>query len=188
MEAATDFARGSRLLTAALAFAREAHESPEADDTPVDHPVHVAGILHEHGYGEEVLAAALLHDVVEDTPCGLDAIGRRFGVRVRDLVATMTEDASIDSYGERKAEHRRRLARAAPRAAAIFAADKLAKVRELSAERSAGPPEKLDHYRACLEMLRSAHPDIPFLDRLDRELGDYLAAVPPLRRPAGSAV
>lgn len=187
MEVPTDFVRGSALLSAALDFARCAHESPGADDTPVDHPVHVAGLLHDHGYGEEVVVAALLHDVVEDTPEGLEVIARRFGEPVARLVAALTEDASIEPYGQRKAEHRRRVCTAGSQAAAVFAADKLAKVRELAGEGSSVESHKLEHYARSLAMLGAAHPDVPFLDQLERELSTLRVAQPAVRARSRSA-
>ena len=175
-EASSAFARRSRLVSSALEFARSAHHSPGADDTPIDHPMHVARILHAHGYEDEVVAAGLLHDVVEDTPEELGGIVRRFGEPVARLVSVLTEDASIEPYEARKAEHRRRVCEAGHEAAAVFAADKLAKVRELAAEGSAVEPQKLEHYVRSLEMVRSAHPDVPFLDELERELAGYRSA------------
>src|SRR5688572_12310296 len=128
MAASPDFIRASHRLAEVFAFARQAHEGPRShSDTDFDHPVEVARILHRHGYDEDVIAAALLHDAVEDTATGVGEIARRFGVPVARLVAIMTEDAAIEPYAERKAEHRRRLAGGGERAAAIFAGDKLAK-------------------------------------------------------------
>jgi (p)ppGpp synthase/HD superfamily hydrolase len=187
MEAATGFVRASALLARALDYARSAHESPGADDTPVDHPVHVANILHGHGYGEEVVAAALLHDVVEDTPEELEDIASRFGQSVARLVSALTEDASIEPYEARKAEHRRRVCAAGAEAAAVFAADKLAKVRELRDAGTRVEPRKLEHYALSLEMLGAAHPQVPFLGQLERELAEYREARAGAGAPTGSA-
>ena len=183
MEAWTDFTRGSPLLASALEFARCAHRSPEADGAPLDHPVRVARILHASGYADEVVAAGLLHDVVEDTPEELEDIARRFGQPVAGLVSALTEDGTIEPYEARKAEHRRRVCDAGHEAAAVFAADKLAKVRELEAEGSAVEPAKLEHYCRSLEMVRSAHPEVPFLEDLERELAAYRFAHPATEAP-----
>ncbi len=132
----------------------------------------MAEVLHEHGFDEQVVAAALLHDVVEDTTVDLPAVAEPFGPEVCRLVAEMTEDPSIDSYEERKAEHRERVSRD-PRAAAIYAADKLASTRSLSGQAGEVPGEKLDHYTETLRMLRRKYPELPFLP----ELQDRLAAL-----------
>ena len=98
------------------------------NSTNIDHPAEVE-LLHDAGYDDEVVAAALLHDVIEDTDTDLTEVGDRFGPRVAELVCVMTEDASIEPYEERKAEHRARVSDHSARAAAIYAADKLAKTR-----------------------------------------------------------
>jgi len=88
----------------------------------------VAERLAEHGFAEDVLAAALLHDVVEDSEIEVDDIRERFGDRVASLVATLTEDESIEDYEQRKDEQRRRAVDAGAEALAIYSADKLANV------------------------------------------------------------
>lgn len=155
------------LLAGALGFALSAHHGPRRDgDTDIDHPVAVARLLDEAGFDEEVVAAALLHDVLEDTETDVDEIRERFGEPVAALVATMTEDEEIDGYAERKAEHRRRIGSADHAAAAIFAADKLATTRALVGEGAQVEGERLDHYRRTLDELSRAHPDVAFLDEL----------------------
>jgi (p)ppGpp synthase/HD superfamily hydrolase len=108
--------------------------------------------------------------VVEDTPVRLDEIDERFGDEVASLVDTLTEDPSILSYRARKAEHRARIAAGGERAATVYAADKVAKLR---AARNGGRdlrPAQLRHFAATLDELRAAHPGMPFLAELEREL------------------
>ncbi|HEY0391931.1 MAG TPA: HD domain-containing protein [Solirubrobacterales bacterium] len=116
----------------ALETARQAHAGQlrrGSDGHPyIDHPVAVAEILLKHRHRDEVLAAALLHDVVEKSDIGIEEVRERFGDAVGDLVEALTEDESIDDYEERKEEHRLRVAAADPAALAIFAADKLTNV------------------------------------------------------------
>ncbi len=81
-------------LDAALQFAAIAHKDQKrkGQDVPyIVHPVYVAMILQQYGFGEDVVMAGLLHDVVEDTPTSLDAIQVQFGERVALLVGQMTE-------------------------------------------------------------------------------------------------
>ena len=93
------------------------------------------------------------------------------------LLWAMTEDDSIDDYEERKAAHRARVAHQDDRVAAIFAADKLAKTRELSRRGERPASSKLDHYLESLRMLRQSHPGIPVLDDLERALHGFLSGV-----------
>ncbi len=165
------FARGSALLEGAYEAARSAHQGPASrGDTAIGHPVAAAGILADAGYDDSVVAAALLHDVVEDTSIGPEQIRRRFGDRVGALVEALTEDETIEPYKARKADHRERVRAAGDEAAAIYAADKLATVRRLRAEGASIEPDRLEHYGRTLAMLRESYPDLPMLADLGREL------------------
>ena len=172
MDEAPSFISDSKLLTGAYELARSAHHGPaRRGQTDVAHPVSVAKLLHEHGFDEQVVAAALLHDVIEDTTVDLEAVAEPFGPEICRLVAEMTEDQSIESYGERKAEHRARVSRDR-RAAAIYAADKLAKARDLRGRAHEASDEQLNHYVQTLRTLSEAHPQLPFLVQLRDELAE----------------
>jgi (p)ppGpp synthase/HD superfamily hydrolase len=147
----------------------------------IHHPVAVAELLAAHGYDEETVAAALLHDVVEDSEIGVEEIAERFGPRVAKLVEVLTDDESIAPYERRKDEHRHRVRDAGGEALAIYAADKLSNVRVLRrAYANEGEPAgeefkapldvKEDIWRADLEMLRREAPQLPFVEDLASEL------------------
>jgi (p)ppGpp synthase/HD superfamily hydrolase len=97
----------------------------------VEHPVLVATDVSRAGFDPEIVAAALLHDIVEDSDVSIDDVQERFGRRVSVLVEAMTDDVEIEPYERRKALHREQVVAAGPEAAAIFAADKLNNVRAL---------------------------------------------------------
>ena len=83
------------LFDKAARFALEAHagQRRKRSDIPaVLHAMEVAAICATLTSDEEVLAAALLHDTVEDTSVTIDDISREFGPRVTALVAAETED------------------------------------------------------------------------------------------------
>ena len=82
----------------------------------------------------------------------------------------MTEDERIRSYEARKAEHRARVTARGTRPAAIYAADKLAKMPHLRADPDSASERQLAHYRQTLETLSAAHPELPFLGDLEQEL------------------
>jgi (p)ppGpp synthase/HD superfamily hydrolase len=171
-----DFIGGSDLLEGALLFAREAYrEDGERGEAKLRHSVEVAGLLDQVGFDEEVVAAGLLHDVVESTAAELPQVAERFGPRVTALVEAMTEEEGIESYEARKAEHRARVAAQGSSAAAIYAADKLAKMPHLRADPDSASKRQLVHYQKTLETLRAGHPDLPFLGDLERELGALTA-------------
>ena len=176
--ARTDFVQRSPLTRDALAFAdnRHAGQTRDIGDLPfVTHPVEVACLLHEAGYSDEVVAAGVLHDVLEDTDADRRELETRFGRRVADLVEAVTDDPSIEDRAERKAALRRKVADAGECAAVVFAADKVSKARELRFrvsrgrfERADGP--KLDHYEASLAMLDDLIPGHDFVLQLRMEV------------------
>jgi guanosine-3',5'-bis(diphosphate) 3'-pyrophosphohydrolase len=98
----------------------------------VEHPILVATDVGQAGFEPEMVAAALLHDIVEDSDVTVGDVRARFGDKVGDLVEAMTDDAvDVEPYERRKDQHRERVLEAGPEAAAIFAADKLNNVRAL---------------------------------------------------------
>jgi (p)ppGpp synthase/HD superfamily hydrolase len=128
-----------------------------------------------------VVAAALLHDVVEDTATGKRELHERFGPAVAALVAAVTEDAGIEPYERRKADLRDRVNDGGYEATAIFLADKLVNARALNASRESVPAERVDHYAKTLAMAREHFPQLPFLSELDAELHNLNRST----RPAG---
>ena len=132
--AAPGMIEGSELLDEAheLAAAAHAGQTRKDDGAPyVTHPLRVAELVRGAGLGTDLQAVALLHDVVEDSEIGLAEITRRFGPRIAELVSALTEDERISDYEERKREHRRRVEAAGPAAVAVYAADKLANLRDM---------------------------------------------------------
>src|SRR6266545_1773914 len=176
--ARTDFVERSPLTRDALAFAALRHEGQTCDraDVPfVTHPVEVACLLHEAGYSDEVVAAGVLHDVLEVTDVERPELEARFGPEVAALVAAVSDDPTIEDDGKRKAALRRQVARAGDEAAAVFAADKVSKARELRARARHGRFQrsdegKLGHYQASLEMLSELIPGHPLVEQLREEL------------------
>jgi guanosine-3',5'-bis(diphosphate) 3'-pyrophosphohydrolase len=85
------------LVLRALEFAAEKHRGQvrkDADATPyIQHPIALATLLWQAGIQDaEVLAAAILHDTVEDTPTTHDELEKHFNRTVADLVAEVTDD------------------------------------------------------------------------------------------------
>ncbi|WP_042349453.1 HD domain-containing protein [Bacillus massiliigorillae] len=96
----------------------------------VEHPKRVAQTLKEAGFRDEVIAAGLLHDVVEDTPVTIEDIKEKFGEDVAEIVASHTEDKSL-SWEERK-KHTISVVKTAPlEVKALIVADKLDNLQSL---------------------------------------------------------
>ena len=84
-----------RIIERAIIFATKAHEGAvrKGKGRPfILHPIEVMSIAASLTDDEEVLAAAVLHDTVEDTPVTREEIELEFGSRVADLVAAESED------------------------------------------------------------------------------------------------
>ncbi|HEU0200236.1 MAG TPA: HD domain-containing protein [Burkholderiaceae bacterium] len=91
----------------------------------VEHPRAVAALVRTVPHTEKMLAGALLHDVVEDTPLGLLDIQVEFGVDVARLVLEVTDQAprSLPNRAARKTWEAQRLATVSAPAKTIKLAD-----------------------------------------------------------------
>ncbi len=178
-------AERSDAVKRALELARRAHSGQlrrGSDGRPyVEHPRAVAELLVEQGYGDDTLAAALLHDVVEKSETEIGEIESGFGETVAALVDALTEDETVPDYVERKEEHRRRIAEVDGDALAIFAADKLTNVRmlrdayaligeDVGDELAVGLDLKIYVWEMDLEMLFDELPDSPLTAKLADEM------------------
>jgi (p)ppGpp synthase/HD superfamily hydrolase len=170
----------------ALEFATARHRGQlrDADAAPfILHPLEVAHMLRGRDYPDDVIAAAVLHDIVEDTDVSTQELEQRFGRRVAAFVTAVSEPSPEGSYAERKARLRDQVSRAGSDAVAIYAADKVAKARELRLRVARDPrhpldPDKLQHYRASLAMLETRLGSHPLVRQLRFEL-ETLASLPP---------
>ena len=149
-------AERSDLVRRALELAREAHAGQVRNASGgrpyIDHPVAVAAQLIDHGCSDEVLAAALLHDVVEDSELEVEDIRAAAGERVAEIVAALSDDEGIDTYEERKREHRGRVEAAGPDALTIYVADKLTNVEMLRDAYSDQREEIADELKVPLDV------------------------------------
>lgn len=128
----------------------------------ISHPVTVANILVREGKvaDPEVIAAALLHDTIEDTGTTRDELEREFGPRVASMVAELTNDPDLHGAESKAAQLRKVFG---PDAAAVKIADKTANLRDILAR----PPATwnanrkrayFDHAAALVSRIGSMHP------------------------------
>ena len=116
------------LIAEALAFATSAHEGQVrkyTNEPYIVHPIEVMEIVMTVPHDDAMLAAALLHDVVEDTPVTIEEIRAVFGDDVAQLVDDLT-DVSKPEDGNRKtrkALDRDHSARSSARAQTVKLAD-----------------------------------------------------------------
>ena len=158
------------IVLEALGFAAHKHRDQRRKDAAaspyINHPIALANALvREGGVSEpEVIAAALLHDTVEDTKTTPAELGAAFGERVRRIVEEVTDDKSLPK-AERKRlqiEHAATLSREAK---LVKLADKICNLRDMAEH----PPaswdlarrrEYFDWAKAVIDRLRGVHPGL----------------------------
>jgi hypothetical protein len=175
----------------AIRFASGVHDAQLriSDEAPyILHPLEVAVMLYNSDASDEVIAAGVLHDVIEDTATVIGEIRDHFGGHIAALVMNLTEDSLIQLGRDRKAALRAQVSRSGTEAGLIFAADKVAKARELRTlvthdHGGDGPQrdelvDKVEHYAASLQMLEDLMPEHPLVRQLRFEL-EALDTYPP---------
>jgi (p)ppGpp synthase/HD superfamily hydrolase len=188
----------SSSLERALRWAAACHEGQvrKGSGVPyVEHVVGVAMILDRLGFGEEVVIAGLLHDVVEDTEATLEQVRERFGAGVADLVAHCSE-VKRDEQGrkrpwvDRKRDHLAAMAGAPAEARAVILADKLHNLVSIACDLRDGVPvwslfnadrdQVLWYYRTTFATLGAGGPRLEALaGECRRALGEVEALGPP---------
>jgi (p)ppGpp synthase/HD superfamily hydrolase len=135
------------------------------------HAQAVADILRDAGADERTQVAALLHDVVEDTPRDVDDVRAAFGEELAAMVEALTEDKGIERYAQRKRALRTQIAMASePTVMDIAVADKIASLRHAAITATSISRRKLAHYRATLRLALAAEAAPPLAAELVRLL------------------
>ena len=127
----------NQLILKAAHFAAQKHRDQRRKDKEVspyiNHPISVAKIISEIGNTEDpkVLAAALLHDTIEDTETTVDELIDNFGERVCSLVQEVTDDKSLPKMErkQRQIEHAKEISEGA---ALIKLGDKISNVTDIT--------------------------------------------------------
>ncbi|HUO72985.1 MAG TPA: HD domain-containing protein [Solirubrobacteraceae bacterium] len=178
---------------AAAAYAERMHAGQvRPDGTPfIHHPEEVASLLRGAGAPDHLVAAGMLHDVIEKAGAEATDLQLRFGSRVTQLVTSVSDDDRISGYATRKAALRQQVAVAGEDALMLFAADKLSKLRELRREiefsdNSRGVrtrqlrSRRLRHYARSLALLEERLPDVALVRELRAELDAFVSQRAPL--------
>ena len=162
------------LLDRAIMFAVRAHAGTERRGKGfpyIIHPMEAMEIVSTMTSDQELLAAAALHDVVEDTPYTEEDIRAEFGDRIASIVAaesdTFQEGVSEeDSWHSRKRAAIERLAKASMDANTVALGDKLSNMRAIARDYSIlgdklwdifhakDPKDHEWHYRGLADSLR----------------------------------
>ncbi|NQY92158.1 MAG: HD domain-containing protein [Deltaproteobacteria bacterium] len=138
----------SNLVLEAAYFAARKHRDQKrkgVDASPyINHPLEVASLLARVGGvdDQETLAAALLHDTLEDTETTVAELVELFGKGVSGMVEEVTDDKKLPKE-ERKEEQLKRASTLSPGAALVKLGDKISNVRDVTEH----PPEDWDAER-----------------------------------------
>lgn len=124
------------LIIKAMDFAARKHRDQRRKDhaaSPyINHPIALAQILvNEAGINDEnVIAAAILHDTIEDTDTTPEEIEIHFGAKIRSIVEEVTDNMALPRL-ERKSLQIEHASRLSPEAALVKIADKIANLRDV---------------------------------------------------------
>ena len=161
------------VLDRAIIFAVKAHAGTERRGKGypyIVHPLEAVEIVATMTKDQELLAAAALHDTVEDTDVTVEQIRTEFGERVADLVATESDEmpagiSEEDSWHSRKQAAIDRLAKASREAKMVALGDKLSNMRAIARDfadqgdalwnlfHAKDPKDHEWHYRGLAEAL-----------------------------------
>ena len=128
------------ILDRAIIFAVKAHTGTERRGKGypyIIHPMEAVEIVATMTKDQELLAAAILHDTVEDTNVTVDQIREEFGDRVAELVASESDEMPVgvseeDSWHARKQAAIDRLSKASREAKIVAMGDKLSNMRAIA--------------------------------------------------------
>lgn len=157
----------SDLILRAVAFAAHKHRDQrrkDKDASPyINHPIQLAKVLWEEGgvRDAEVIAAALLHDTLEDTETTLQELRGEFGEDIAEIVLEVSDIQWI----RKQVRKRLQVARArysSEQARLVKLADKICNLRDMSAHPPAGwPLERKQQYfdwaKEVVDRLRGTH-------------------------------
>ncbi len=156
-----------RLWLDALAFAAERHRDQRRKDAVaspyINHPIALACVLaNEAGIVDaEVLAAALLHDTIEDTETTGDELRARFGERIAAIVEEVTDDKNLPKAERKRLQivHAKELSHEAK---LVKLADKTCNLRDMAVNPPADWPltrriEYFDWAKAVIDGLRGTN-------------------------------
>jgi len=137
----------------------------------VVHPIEVSELVASVGGTEAMVAAALLHDVLEDTEVTVDVLEELFGSEVADLVLWLTDISKPEdgNRSTRKALDRQHSAAAPAAAQTIKVADLISNTRTIVEFDPGFARTYLEEKRLLLEVLTRADPAL--LDQAKNQIG-----------------
>lgn len=192
-------------LLRAIATASRAHDGHyrKASGVPyISHPVSVMMIAESMTNDEDVLVAALFHDIFEDVPdhYSREEMAAEFGPRVVEIVDGVTKDSSLSNWQERADAYLEQLAHGRDECLIVAAADKFHNLSQTLADLdhdghsmwqrfNSTPRQQLWWYSQVREVIAHRLPNLSILTELDaliQQLNSWVETAPPSSSPADS--
>jgi guanosine-3',5'-bis(diphosphate) 3'-pyrophosphohydrolase len=155
------------LLMDALAFSAHKHRNQrrkDVDASPyINHPIALARVLAVEGgvSNHRTLAAAILHDTLEDTETTFEELKEKFGRAIAEVVREVSDDKTLSKVDRKRLqiEHAQHLSR---RARLVKLADKICNVRDMAAHPPQGwelarRREYYDWAKKVIDEIRGTH-------------------------------
>ena len=163
------------------AFAAERHagQTRPAGQPYVEHLLQVVDVL-VNGPREtelDLLSAALLHDVVEDTPTTADEVEQRFGPDVRELVDWVTQPPVGEDRATARQAYLNHLADAPPRVLTLKLSDRLSNVQKLDTHPR--PEKQASYYAETVTHFVPLAATLPWFDQWFAEWKQHYAYLAP---------
>jgi (p)ppGpp synthase/HD superfamily hydrolase len=154
-----------KMIHRAISFATDAHAGQVrkyTGDPYIEHPLSVMAILQSVNADEELLIAAVLHDVVEDTPVELETVEAVFGERVAQLVDDLTDRSRPDDGNRRvrKQIDLEHTAQASPDAKTIKLADLIDNTGNIVQHDPGFAKRYMKEKQNLLQVLTEGHPEL----------------------------
>jgi HD domain-containing protein len=160
-------------LTKALLFAADAHRNQRrkgaAQEPYVNHLIEVVDLVVQatDNADMDMVIAALLHDVVEDTPTSYEEVAASFGERVAEIVRENSDDMSL-SKAERRRSRIAAMALKSREARIVKMADIISNPRAIAVSPPAGwsAERKLGYLEGCRQVVDAARGTEASLERI----------------------
>ena len=125
------------IIDQAINFAAIAHKKQTRKSTNIPyitHPFAVGMLLQKAKCSEEVVAAGILHDVLEDTPITYEELSEQFGAKIANLVAAASEQDKNLPWETRKRHTIEQLKTATIEEIQVITGDKLHNIKSIQAD------------------------------------------------------
>ena len=172
------------LVEKALQFAAVKHEGQYRKGTNIPyitHPVAVAMLLKGANYSDDIVAAGLLHDTLEDTETTIAELHQEFGSNVLQLVQAASEPDKTLSWEERKMRTIAELSMKTSDELAVIVADKLHNIQSIRSDVEAdgdeiwsrfnrGKREQSWYYLGIVKALQPKREEVKHVKKLEKEV------------------